>query len=62
MCKGFNLDEQQKATLKACITESQTPGRSMMARLRTSLTMIVIGMYSASSRVPMTYDKNNKLF
>ncbi len=62
MCKGFNLDEKQKVTLKACIEESQTPGRSMIARLRTSLTMIVIGMYSASSRVPMTYDKNNKLF
>lgn len=62
MCKGFNLDEQQKTTLKACIVESQTPGRSMIARLRTSLTMIVIGMYSSSSRVPMTYDKNNKLF
>ena len=62
MCKGFNLDEQQKAALRACVVESQTPGRSMISRLRTSLTMIVICMYSASSRVPMTYDRNNKLF
>ena len=62
MCKGFNLDEQQKAALRACVVESQTPGRSMISRLRTSLTMIVIGMYSASSLVPMTYDRNNKLF
>lgn len=62
MCKGFNLDEQQKAALRACVVESQTPGRSMISRLRTSLTMIVIGMYSGSSRVPMTYDRNNKLF
>jgi hypothetical protein len=62
MCKGFNLDEQQKAALRACVVESQTPGRTMISRLRTSLTMIVIGMYSASSRVPMTYDRNNKLF
>ncbi|MES3008828.1 MAG: hypothetical protein V4751_13765 [Pseudomonadota bacterium] len=62
MCKGINLDDRQKANLKACIAETQTPGRSLFARLRTSLTMIVIGMYSASSRVPMTYDKHNKLF
>jgi hypothetical protein len=62
MCKGFNLDEHQKAALRASIVESQTPGRSMVSRLHTSLTMIVIGMYSASSRVPMTYDRNNKLF
>ncbi len=62
MCKGFNLDDQQKAALKTCIEESQQPNRSLIARVRTALTMIVIGMYSASSRVPMTYDKNNKLF
>ena len=62
MCKGFNLDEQQKAALRACVVESQTPGRTMITRLRTSMTMSVIGMYSASSRVPMTYDRNNKLF
>ncbi len=62
MCKGINLDERQKANLQACIAETRIPGRSMLARLRTSLTMIVIGMYSASSRVPMNFDKNNKLF
>ena len=62
MCKGFNLDDQQKAALKTCIEESQQPNRLLITRVRTALTMIVIGMYSASLRVPMTYDKNNKLF
>ena len=54
MCKGIELDENQKETLKDCIEESQQPGRSLWSRFRTGLTMVVIGMHSASNRIPIT--------
>lgn len=62
MCKGIELDEQQKTALKECIEESQQPQRSAFARFRTGLTMFVIGMHAASNRIPANYDENNKWF
>ncbi|MCB1649453.1 MAG: hypothetical protein H7A05_05740 [Pseudomonadales bacterium] len=62
MCKGIELDENQKETLKDCIEESQQPGRSLWSRFRTGLTMVVIGMHSASNRIPSHYDPDNRLF
>lgn len=62
MCTRISLDERQKQTLKACIAESEQPNRSFLARLKTSLTMIVLGMHAASSRIPMKYDEHNKPF
>lgn len=62
MCARLELDVQQKKVLKACIEESEQPNRSLFARLKTSLTMILIGMHSTSTRIPVQYDKNNKPF
>ncbi|MCB1665744.1 MAG: hypothetical protein KDI28_08165 [Pseudomonadales bacterium] len=62
MCKGIELDENQKETLKECIEETQQPNRSLWSRFRTGLTMVVIGMHSASNRIPSHYDPDNRLF
>ncbi len=62
MCTRITLDEHQKEILKTCVEESKLPNRSLFARLKTALTMIVLGMHSASSRIPMNYDENNKPF
>lgn len=62
MCKGFEIDENQKDALKECVKESQQVNRSRWARFRTGLTMFVIGMHSATNRIPSHYDENNKLF
>ena len=32
MCKGIELDENQKETLKECIEETQQPNRSQIGR------------------------------
>lgn len=62
MCTRITLDEHQKEILKACVEESKLPNRSLFARLKTALTMIVLGMHAASSRIPNTYDESNKPF
>ncbi|OGT72263.1 MAG: hypothetical protein A3H44_10440 [Gammaproteobacteria bacterium RIFCSPLOWO2_02_FULL_57_10] len=62
MCTRIALDERQKEILKACDAESKLPNRSLFARLKTALTMIVLGMHAASSRVPVKYDENNRPF
>ena len=62
MCKGFDLDENQKEVLKECVAQAQQPNRSRWARFRTGLTMFVVGMHSATSRIPSHYDEKNKLF
>lgn len=62
MCKGLELDENQKDALKECIAQTQQPNRSWWSRFRTGLTMVVIGMHSATNSIPTHYDKNNKLF
>ena len=62
MCKGLDLDENQKTGLKECVAESQQPNRSRWSRFKTGLTMVLVGMHSATSRIPTHYDENNKLF
>lgn len=62
MCKGFELDENQKDVLKDCVEESKQLDRSLWSRIRTGLTMFVIGMHSATNRIPDHYDENNRLF
>ncbi len=62
MCKGLDLDENQKSALKECVEESQQANRSWWSRFRTGLTMVVIGMHSSTNRIPTHYDENNKLF
>jgi len=62
MCKGLELDENQRDTLKTCVEESQKTDRSMWSKFRNGLTMFVIGMHSATNRIPDHYDENNKLF
>lgn len=62
MCKGIELDENQREILKECIEQSQQADRSLWSRMRTGLTMFVVGMHAASNRIPTHYDENNKLF
>ena len=62
MCKGLELDENQKVALKECIAQSQQANRSWWSRFRNVLTMVVIGMHSATNHIPSHYDENNKLF
>ncbi len=62
MCKGIELDETQKQTLKKCLEEAENKDLSKWAKFRNGLTMVVLGMHSATSRIPSHYDENNKLF
>lgn len=62
MCKGIDLDDKQKQTLKECLARAQDPQLSKWAKFRNGLTMVTLGMYAASSRIPDHYDENNKLF
>ena len=62
MCKGIELDETQKQTLKQCLEEAENKDLSKWAKFRNGLTMVVLGMHSATSRIPSHYDENNKLF
>lgn len=62
MCKGFELDEPQKRALRACLADAKAPGRPWSERLRSGLTMFVIGLHSGRSRIPNHYDPNNRLF
>ncbi len=62
MCKGIELDKQQRETLQACLEETRQPQRSRWSRIKTGLTMIVIGMHAASTRIPDHYDDKNRLF
>jgi len=62
MCKGLELDDTQKETLKKCYDEAQDQHLSKWAKFRNGLTMFVVGMHSATNRIPSHYDENNKLF
>lgn len=62
MCKGLELDENSREALKECVDQTQQPNRSWWSKFRTGLTMVVIGMHSATPSIPSNYDKNNKLF
>ena len=62
MCKGLELDENQKDALKQCQAQSLQANRSWWSKFRNGLTMVVIGMHSATNRIPSHYDENNKLF
>jgi hypothetical protein len=67
MCSGIKLDERQRELLRICTQETKQPNRSLLSRLRTNLTMITIGMYAATARVPdycqgTTTDEDNRPF
>lgn len=62
MCKGLELEGPQKETLKHCIEEAENQQPSRWAKFRNGLTMVVVGMHSATSPIPDHYDENNKLF
>lgn len=62
MCKGIELDKNQKEILQHCIAESKDPQRSRWARFRNGLTMVLVGMHAAGNRLPDRYDDNNRLF
>lgn len=62
MCKGMALDKNQREALQQCIEESKQTKRSRLARLKTGLTMFIIGMHASANRTPLTFDEKNPLF
>lgn len=62
MCKGIGLDKDQREALQKCIEETKLPQRSRIARFKTGLTMVLIGMHASSNRTPLQFDEKNPLF